>query len=176
MVKIIDLNLVKSLDNLENSKITNRKLIEAALYIIGYETLKGSIVDNVKELFMVTDDDKDGYTDYKSEVLIPSKHGIFSASVEWLKKNEAIDDVDCKNIELLREHRDEIAHKLPELIFYHNRIINLNLLQIARSLIVKIDSWWMKNYSNLPENTKVFSGPFMILEIILSNASSLNHS
>jgi hypothetical protein len=117
---------------------------------------------------------------YETEVLSLDKCKLI-ASTKWLIKSDALTENDLKKIRQIREHRNEIAHELQDIVFYHDRDIKIELIKPIRDLVFKIDSWWIKNVeipihnqvssNQIPENEEIIalSGPVIILDIIIEN-------
>lgn len=169
-------NLSKSLEDLQNKEIIKTKLLLSSLYLTAFEILKSSIVDQVQK-FYVDPNEKPNFL-YKTEVLKLDKDP-FKASTLWLKSMDVINKNDLDALTRIRKYRNEIAHEVSHIVFYHDRNINLEYLNTIKKLIAKIDSWWIhnveipihdavtnNNFSN-KEDLRVFSGPMIILDIII---------
>src|SRR4030067_3777791 len=187
MGRIIDLNLWKSLDEIQNRKLISQKMLLASLYLTSYEILKSSIIEQVHDYYQI------GYQQgrgkeynplYETEVRSKVKDGkdILIASALWLVSMEALTEEDVESIRDVRQHRNEIAHELHEILFYSNRSVRIELIKTIRNLVYKADSWWIRNveiqFHNsiadkpIPENeiNDVFSGPVIILDLIIDHA------
>jgi hypothetical protein len=121
-------------------------LILVSLFIAAYETLRESIVQQLKDLY------RHGFDEalskgYESEVLcLSAKRNSFQASVAWLRSKGVIDEADEEIIAELRRHRNEVVHELPKFVAEAGKDVQvLKLTQIQR-LVAKIDRWWIINF------------------------------
>jgi hypothetical protein len=92
-------------------------LIQAGLYLVAFELLKNDVVDRTKGFFQLGFD-SGGLIyspDYQSKVLslAPNK---FDASARWLVTVDALTADQADELIELRQHRNEIAHELPNLL------------------------------------------------------------
>lgn len=179
----VNFDLEKCLEDIQDAKIVKEKLINSALFLLCYDLLKDSIVNQVK-LFYIIDDSELNLSlqrmkdDYKREVLNLDKN-IIEASVKWLKKMGAINDDD---VTILLEYKDirdkKIGHHLPMTIFDSKYLIKLEDIINMRNLIHKVDIWFIKNeqlpiYNSINdkqidiENCQPISGTILILDLII---------
>ena len=89
----------------------------------------------------------------------------------------AITKEDIEEVAKIREHRNKVAHQLPE--FLVDDAVNINIAYIYKmyELLTKIDVWWFMQ-SELPTNPElsahtdeivsVKSGLMLILELLFS--------
>ncbi len=179
----VNFDLEKCLEDIQDAKIVKEKLINSALFLLCYDLLKDSIVNQVK-LFYIIDDSELNLSlqrmkdDYKREVLNLDKN-IIEASVKWLKKMGAINDDDVSILLKYWYVRDKkIGHNLPMTIFDSNYLIKLEDIINMRNLIHKVDIWFIKNeqlpiYNSINnkqidiENCQPISGTIIILDLII---------
>lgn len=139
-------------DKLFSPELTKSILMAAAIYLLTYELLKSSIIGEIKNFFGVGV----GYENqtmqqkYESEVLSLDK-SVFVAPCKWLHKMEAITQEDIQTILSLRELRNKIAHQLPDYLIDANANITVDELRKIYNILVKIDSWWIREVE-LPAN------------------------
>ena len=161
-------------------------MLLASLYLTSFEILKSSIVDQVHDYYQIgfhKDRGKIYDPKYTMEVLSLTRDGKdkLIASARWLVGMEALIETDVENITDIRKHRNEIAHELHEILFYHDRNVKVELIKTIRNLVYKVDGWWIKNVeipihnsisnSQIPENESIeaFSGPVIILDMIIDH-------
>jgi|SRR5579859_3138204 len=108
---------------------------------------------------------------------IKTKTNFLLSAVGWLEQMEAITKEDIEEVAKIREHRNKVAHELPE--FLVDDAVNINTAYIYKmyELLTKIDVWWFMQ-AELPTNPElsahtdeiisVKSGPILILELLFS--------
>src|SRR2546429_9482179 len=102
-------NKVYNYNKLLSAELTKSILMAAALYLLTYELLKSSIIEEVKKFYFVGA----GYANstmqqkYVNEVLSMDK-SVFVASCKWLLHMEAIAQEDIQTLLSLRELRNSI--------------------------------------------------------------------
>jgi len=108
--------------------------------------LKGAIIGRIKDFFSFGfDDDGDIVSEkYVSNVLSRNKSTLY-ASLQWLCENNVIDYDDFAMFELIKGKRNEVAHRLPKLIF-SGMVKDLDeMFQYMTGLLHKIEVWWVVN-------------------------------
>src|SRR5947209_7584242 len=124
-----------------------QNLIIASLYLTAYELLKDSIISQIEGFFTAPYGGKDYHTllahQYKQDVLSLDKSKLY-ASCLWLKNMGAITDGDIENVKLIRDHRNQIAHELPQLLTSSDIEVNIQYFVTLKNLLGKIDTWWIK--------------------------------
>ncbi len=127
-----------------NPESLKGNLIAASLFLAAYETLKSSIIEQIRRFFK-NGFDQNGLivdADYQTKVLSLDKSAL-RASLLWLKEHGVIREDDLKLIDEIREHRNELAHDLSKFITDANAGINVRLLGCIYELVTKIDRWWV---------------------------------
>jgi hypothetical protein len=123
-------------------------LILASLFITSYETLKDSIIEQLKDFYTHGWDENGPVVSgsYETKVLsLDPKKNPFRASIAWLKDNQVIDEADERKLKELREHRNEVAHNLPKFIAEVGKEVKLSAITEIFELVTKIDRWWIVN-------------------------------
>jgi hypothetical protein len=177
-----------------NPEELNLDLLISSGYIIAYELLKTSIINNLIKYYMGSDFDIDDYleqqnmdnlpienvikyeTDVKIKLLSNESRKLLPSS-EWLCRNGVITESDLESIIKFKILRNRIAHELPSFIFreHSNPITEFKTIE---NILNKIDSYWYKteqvpeiqfvkgrtNYSIIIENN-IFSR-VALLEVI----------
>jgi hypothetical protein len=152
-------------------------LIAASLFLAAYETLSSSVIDQIRDFFA----DEYGPAGakvserYKSEVLSLDKSPL-RASLLWLKGMSVLEDADLTLADLIRKHRNDLAHELPRFISTAEADVNLELLASTRDLVSKIDRWWIREVE-IPTNPdydgesirddEIHSGRTLFIDIML---------
>lgn len=169
---------------------TRSILMAAAIYLLAYELLKSSIIEEIKKFYVVG---AAGYKNsamqrqYASEVLSLDK-SVFVASCKWLHKMDAITNEDIQTILGLRELRNKIAHQLPEFLVDDGINITVRDLIKMQEILTKIDSWWIREIELVAnpdfvlldheevETLEVYSGSMIIvshlIELLKSSKAS----
>jgi len=183
MGEIIDLNLIKSLENLKNKELITKKLVQSSFYLFVYELVKKSIIDNIKSFYGVTDivlkmtiNKEELLAEYKKDVLSLDKD-YFLAHIKWLKKMGGIDDRDYKKLYDLRMKRNEVAHDIDEIVFYDNLRIDKDLLLESIRIFSKVEKWFVNNVvipihnavegDELEPSEDALSGPMVVLAFVI---------
>lgn len=124
------------------------QLITSSFYITAYDILIETIVQEVKDFYM-SGFNKNGIIidpNYKNQVRGLYKDDIVIASSLWLKNNDAISEEDVEKIKLFKEHRNELAHELSEMIADSEKRTRIELIKEIRDLRFKILKWWFINF------------------------------
>jgi len=123
-------------------------LISASLFITCFEVLKDSIIDQPKNFFADnwSVDGSMESSEYRAKVLdLDPRKNPLRASLLWLKQNRVIDEADERSFLEIKEHRNQIAHQLPQLITNADKNVELERLIEIQRLVLKIDRWWIMN-------------------------------
>jgi hypothetical protein len=167
-------------NKLLSPELTKSVLMAAAIYLIAYELLKSSIIEEIKNFYFVVA----GYENpamqkqYDSQVLSLDK-SVFVASCRWLHIVEEITNEDIQTILRLRELRNKIAHQLPEFLVDDDINISVSDLVKIQEILAKIDSWWIRevelavnpdfvqfDHEEL-ETIEVHSGPMLVVSHLI---------
>lgn len=147
-------------DNKEYShKILNEALVKkylnnAGLFLMVWELLKSSIIDNIKSFFMNwLQDWKITYSDrYESEVIDLDRKNIFNACCLRSVNMNIITKDDHDKIKYLNETRNDIAHRLVDIISEENKEIQGIDIEVIAQILKKVDLWRLINVE-IPTNT-----------------------
>lgn len=120
-------------------------LIKASLYLTAYESLKNAVIDQVKDFFWTgfSQEEGDRYDKQYQEKVLSRNKKAFQASLLWFQEMGAIDEADLEIARTISDHRNEIAHELPNFVA-SNREVDLGLLLKLMVLVSKIDRWWIR--------------------------------
>lgn len=155
-------------------------LIAISLFITAFEMFKDKVIEK-PEIFFSNGFDEKGLIisdRYKTEVLVRSKSKLY-ASLLWLKEMGALEQTDIVIFDLIRQHRNEVAHEPIEFLATAKRDFDPSKFRELTMLLSKIEKWWFMNFElsidpdMLPEGTnpdEVISGPIWSLQLMLDIA------
>jgi len=131
------------------------ELFATSLFVLVWELLRDSVVEQVESFFLIGFDTK-GFTystEYKEKVL--SRHrSSLEASLLWLRDMGAINDDDIKTVSALRKYRNKIVHELPEQLYSGKPALDVNMVGQAMGLIRKVDTWFIREVE-IPTNPDI---------------------
>jgi hypothetical protein len=163
-----------------NPESLKSNLIVSSLFITSFEIFKGSIIQHPKTFF------SDGYDEnghilgdeYKNEVTLKSKSPIY-ASLKWFLEMKAIDENDMEIFELIKKHRNDVVHEMPDYIYNSSHELKLELFKSLLELFRKIEVWWVINfemaispdYDNQEiDEIGITPGPIMSIQLMIDIA------
>lgn len=116
-------------------------LTYAGYTLLAFELVKSMIVDPIKSFYKHTTFTNGPFKSYKEDVLSRHKNQ-FEACLLYLKDfMEAIDADDLLVIQRLREHRNELAHELPDRLKMEEIRNNQHLLKKTKDVIFKLSNY-----------------------------------
>src|SRR5687768_6861086 len=107
-------------------------LQRAGMLLTGWELLRSDIEDGVRQFFELTPGAVS--PEYEKEVLSRHKYRL-QASALWLVEQGALTASQCRRIEELRTHRNEVAHELAKLLVDPRHEIDVMLLQEMATIL-----------------------------------------
>lgn len=119
-------------------------LLLASLYLAAYEILKSTLIQRPQGFFARDYKDGNPIFDEEYEAVKKLSKSLLKASCLWLKDLGAMTDQDMDKIDEFREHRNQLAHDLLPFLGNVDREINLQFLIEIRELLLKVDTWWVK--------------------------------
>jgi len=138
----------RTLLHLLSKDVLKSNLAKAGLFALAYELLKDSIIERPKDFFTMCGVRNDGT--YTKEVL--SKHpNRLIASCRWFQENGAITADEVAEVIEFREHRNYIAHELPNVLLGARSHIQEAKLVRLFEILCKIDRWWISEVE-IPTN------------------------
>jgi len=148
----------QGLESFLNPSILRTNLIVVALYIAGFELLHDSIVKRIREFYARPYDTTSNPVpgpDYEKEVLQGRKK-VLTASIEWLKKSDVIDETDIENFKKAKKLRNELTHEMGRILWEGvPSDLPARFLDMV-SLLDKIELWWTVNVDAVnPEEVDV---------------------
>jgi hypothetical protein len=153
--------------------VLRREILLAGQFLNAFEMLMGSVVGQLRASF---------YTDttapceraredaeYAAEVLSLDK-GALRASCLWLQRRGVLTDEDIHTIDSIRRERNDIAHRLPALLFTKTWFVPVASFPKIATLVGKIDTWWIQQAgTNEPR-----SWSMVLLEYMIESVTSID--
>jgi hypothetical protein len=167
-----------------NPKVLRSNLIAVSLFLAAYETLRSSIITQLRGLF-VKGFDQNGEivdSDYQKKVLSRHKSPL-RASLLWFKEMQAIGDEEIELVERVRLHRNDLAHDLPTFIATNEKDINIELIGGILDVVTKVDRWWIReveiptnpDFDETPvydlDDSEIISGNMLFLQLSIRIAT-----
>ncbi|WP_257225476.1 DUF4145 domain-containing protein [Acinetobacter sp. YH12072] len=135
-------------ENFLNPEVFKDRLINISMYITIYEMLKDSIINRLKDFYVMTligAKDLEGEEEYRTKVLSRHKNHLY-ASISWLIENGVINEEDKENIEALKSYRNYLAHEMSNIVFNGEIKDLMQNFLCTYQLIHKIENWWIINF------------------------------
>lgn len=172
-----DDKISRSWEDFLNPDVLQLRLISASVYIAGFELLKDSIIDRIRDFFCIGFNEKGDVIDpeYESDMLGRNKSPLY-ASLDWLKQMNAIDDSDIKSFEGIKNCRNLLAHQLHTILWKDGLPADFEKrFQDMVALLHKIELWWIINVEiatnpdfdgqNI-DKAEVLPGPVIALQLL----------
>ena len=183
--------------NLFDRDILKESVNIIALYITMYELLEDTIISRPKDFFTVIEYGERAKQQYEEHVLslfeksacpgIATRNKELIASLLWFKQMKAIDDEDIQVFAKLRTTRNEVTHKMLQVIADGGSKYLMQLMELYK-LFCKVERWWILEIEvpiggEIPpdheiKEDEVMSGNMIILNAmidILANDSNANY-
>jgi len=123
----------------------------AGLYQMTHEMIKHTVIDDVKGFYghsafgggtwMGGDNARDRY---KRDVLDLAPKQPFNASLEWLRRSEAISSAQVARLEEIYDHRHELTHELAKFVVDVNAEPDVDLLTDAVQIMRELSRFWVQ--------------------------------
>jgi hypothetical protein len=142
----------RSWAKLLNPEELRANLVRASIFLTAYEFMSQALIEHLEGFF------SDGFDangpvlgdSYRSKVL--SLHSMpFFASAIWFRDSGALDDEDLDRVREIREHRNFVAHHVPEILGSIESEVRSDLLHSIAEIVRKIDLWWIREVE-IPTN------------------------
>lgn len=178
----MDQNVKTSWEKILHPATLRKNIIVASIFIMVFEMLKESIVEKIKDFYMVGFDENDYIMSekYQQDVLsLHPKRRPLGCSLLWLKNSEAIDDKDLETFERINDCRNILTH---ETLKYLSQGVDFNIEAVFLemfALLKKIEIWWFQNLElsvnpeNYPEDInieEVLPGPIWTIQMLIDIA------
>lgn len=169
----MDTNFLEKLE----SEVMRRNLTGCSLFLTAYELLKGQIVDQVRSFYFVGFDPQgDIYSPEFREKVLSLDKDLFSACCQWLVRAKALTDEDVLQIKEIREHRNFVAHRLPEILLEADKQVDTSLLNRCEHFIATLGRFWGGIAADTDpqfdgvevDYDGIVSGPELIMKLIRS--------
>ena len=148
-------------------EILRKNILAAGVFSMAYEILKNLIITRIRDFLS-------NEYNYKKEVLsLDKKERPLQASLEWLKKINAINDEDLESFKSIKDCRNFLVHETFR--FISENISNFDVnekFEKMVNLLRKIDRWWivtMEDYDGLEQN-QIEPGSVILFQILLDAA------
>lgn len=108
---------------------------------LAYEFLKSILIENPESFLTCCGSvprDK-----YKAAVLAKCPGHPVIASALWFQEQGAISEEDVESVKRFRDHRNRIAHELPNILFDTEFDGGLEIMLDLYELIQKVERWWI---------------------------------
>ena len=131
-------------ENFLNPQLLRANLLAASLYITAFETLKGRIVDRLREFFLYWDSDGNlrPRDEYREEVLDRNKSLLY-ASLSWHLEMEALAPEDLELFDKIKSYRNQLSHELPNFLAQGISSEYESNFHEMIALLNKIETWWI---------------------------------
>lgn len=143
----MDPNLRQRYEDFLDPDVQRPRLLRAAVFIACFEAFRAALVARGKQFFS---DSKGLGPDYQKE--IGSLHGSPpKATLLWFKSMSAIDDDDIKKYDNARQRRNDLAHRLLDLLDGGLPTDLDSIFQEMLALLRKIEIWWLREIEFVEE-------------------------
>ena len=168
-----------------NPEIIRPRLIMASVYNFAYSMLKDTIINRIRDFFIIYDGNED-LRNYKNEVLSLNKSPLY-ASLEWFKNMKAIEQKDIEIFNKIKDCRNELDHEIHNILIDKGSPTDFtdnfkNLFYLFR----KIETWWIismelpinpdyigKDIESVDKNN-IMTGPMLCLKTLIDVAVTEN--
>jgi len=153
--------------------IIRRELLLAGQFLTAFEILMGSLVGQLRASFFTDSTPVEqrvlNEEEYARTVLSLDK-GSLRASCLWLQQQGVLTEEDVKAIDSIRRQRNDVAHKLPALLFTKTWYVRIDSFTAIAAIVAKVDMWWLaRNDIRQPR-----SWPMVLLEYMLESVASID--
>ena len=163
-------------------EVLRTNLIMASVYIAAFEVLKNTIIERIRDFYIMGYDGKDWIVDpeYKEGVLTRNHSPVY-ASLDWLKEVRAITDSHITVFTRVKEYRNMLAHELTKMLMDGLPDDFSECFAEMVALLDKIEKWWIVNVE-MPTNPDfagredeideegIIPGPIISLRMMLDAA------
>ncbi|MFO1461058.1 MAG: hypothetical protein U1G08_16845 [Verrucomicrobiota bacterium] len=138
--------LSESWERLLNPESLKRNLVAAAVFLAAYEMLKDSMIDRLRDFFsddIMAESGSVTSPDYRVKVLSLHKKEMVACSL-WFRNMGALAEDDLKTLGEIAQHRNFVAHQLPNVLGESGKDVSLERLAQILELTSKVDRWWIR--------------------------------
>lgn len=133
-------------------EVVRPSLFLATMFITTFEILKNLVVDRIRDFYTNGWDETGPIVgpEYQKEVISLNKSLLY-ASLAWLREHEVLADEDLETFEQLKKTRNQLAHKLFNVVTGQSDSEHEAQFPILVELLRKIEVWWVLNFE-IPTN------------------------
>jgi len=154
--------------------IIRHDLMLAGQFLTAFEMLMGSIVNQLRVSFYsdrTSEEEKEiKKKEYVSEVLALDVKSALHASCLWLQGQGVLTEKDILAVDRIRRVRNDIAHRLPALVFSRMWYVPIDQFTVLAELVSKVDIWWLER-AGAKESR---SGSMLLLEYMLESVAHID--
>jgi len=176
---------------ISNPNLLKSQLTVSSLYITGYEFLKNSIIEKLKglicsnsklsnegKLIFIENSDYKKIKNKKHTALEGNSNEFYSCC-EWYMDRGIISTFEFDELQKIRKFRNDIAHRLPELLIDDSKTFEIELFNSLLKFISKIEKYWVlefeipinPDYDNKEINEdEVSTGVIILMEYLVNIA------
>jgi hypothetical protein len=127
-------------------------LVRASVFLTAYEFLHQALIEHLEGFFSDGFDENGPILgdDYRSKVLALHKMPFFASAI-WFRDSGALNEHDLERLAEIREHRNFVAHHIPEILGSIEVSVRLDLLDAIADVVRKVDVWWIREIE-IPTN------------------------
>lgn len=172
----------RSWERFLNPESLRANLMMAAIFVSVFEMLKDSIVSHIRNFFTNGFDENGAIVEetYETDVLARNKSVVF-ASLDWLRDEGVISNVDIELFKQVRNCRNEIAHEMMQVLTHGFTLERAEMFNQMVGLLDKIERWWIVNVE-IPTNPDfddaeideegIIPGPLITIRLMIDIALS----
>jgi hypothetical protein len=191
----------KSGGKLLDKAATREVLMLSGFYLLAFEVLKTQIIDGLKDWIVwhteptperveslrkafgdeVVQGEIARYEEqvarYKAEVGIKLNEREFKGlipSANWLKNAGVLTDEDIADLQKIREHRNDLAHKPHNFVWYHDKKVDVSLFTKVISLVDKVSVFWVKQDMSCHPDSEINQREWKDEEILSGPSAALH--
>jgi len=135
-----------------NPEELRTNLVRAAIFFTAYEFLSQALIEHLEGFFSDGSDANGPILgdDYRSKVLALHQMPFFASAI-WFRNSGALTDEDLDRLQEIREHRNFVAHHIPEILGSVESEVRSDLLRAIAEIVRRIDLWWIREVE-IPTN------------------------
>ncbi len=139
---------IKHFSNLLNKDILQQNIINSALVLLVFETLKDLIINNLYDFSnasILLKKDKDIYKNNEKEAKNDRKkeNKYFEVALEWFQKQKILSACDVEIIVSAKKLRKDIAHNLFSKLAQGLSLEEVSLISQVQHIYKKLVNWWI---------------------------------
>lgn len=168
----------KRLNDIFDPLRLKKELLVRSMFLCVFEVLKKCVTEPGEKFFLLNGDYEEiinaFYPRNKKNKIIKDK---FFAWSKWLVSMNAIDDIEFDLLMSLKNKRNDVAHKLANILFDLDHEFEFESVDIIVSLNIlsKIESWWIEIETGHPAN-EVYGSRQMFLSKLIEAVFQIDPS